>query len=83
MKSRKKSNKVASTDSGEDGIRVNGFLIHLSAQKKGVRHEVVHDSGVALRMAVEGGESGRFDDGFSTTGADQLMADVFGDLRVR
>ena len=34
-------------------------------------------------MTVEGGESGRFDDGLSTTGADQLMADVFGDLRVR
>ena len=34
-------------------------------------------------MTVEGGESGRFDDGLSATGADQLMADVFGDLRVR
>ena len=34
-------------------------------------------------MTVEGGESGGFDDGLSATGADQLMADVFGDLRVR
>ena len=53
----KKSNKVASADSGEDGIRVNGFLIHLSAQEECVRHEVVHDPGVALGMAVEGGKS--------------------------
>lgn len=79
----KKSNKVASADSGEDGIRVNGFLIHLSAQEECVGHEVVHDSGVALGVAVEGGKSGRVNDGFGAAGADQLMADIVGDLGVR
>lgn len=47
------SNKVVAADSGEDGIWINGFLIHLSIQEEYVGHEVVHDSGVALGVAVE------------------------------
>ncbi len=79
----KKSNKVASADSGEGGIRVNGFLIHLSAQEECVGHEVVHDSGVALGVAVEGGKSGGLNDSLGAAGANQLVADIIGYLGVR
>ena len=79
----KKSNKVASADSGEDGIRVNGFLIHLSTQEECVGHEVVHNSGVALGVAVESGKSGGLNDSLGAAGANQLVADIIGYLGVR
>ena len=78
----KKSSKVASIDSGEDSVRVNRLFVHLSAQKQGVRHEVVHNSGITLGVAVEGGKSGGFDDSFGATGAQEFVADIVSDFGV-
>lgn len=65
---KRKLNKVAAADSGEDGIRVNGFLIHLSAEEECVRHEIIHNSWVALGVAVESGECGGVNDGLGAAG---------------
>ena len=76
------SNQIQTVHGGEDEIGVNHLFVQLPAEDEGLGHEVVDDPGIALGVAVDGGEGGRVDDGFGTAGAGNFMSDIGGDLGV-
>ena len=45
-------------DRGKDGLRVNDLLCGLFADDQGIGHQVVDHAGIALGVAVDGGQGG-------------------------
>jgi len=54
----RKSSKLLVIDRGKDGFRVNDLFCGLLADKQGIGHQVVDHTGIALGVAVDGGQSG-------------------------
>ena len=61
---------------------VDHLFVQLLAKEESIGHEIVDHPVVALRVTVDSGKGGRVDDGFGATGADNLMADVSGNLGI-
>lgn len=50
-------------DGGEDDFCVDHLLLHLRPKRQGIGHQVVHQAGAPLGMAVDGGKGSLLNDG--------------------
>ena len=68
--------EILAADGGQDDIRINDLLLHLRPQCQCVGHQVVHQAGAPLGVAVDGGKRGLVDDGGGPSGTGDLVEDV-------
>ena len=52
------ASKLLVIDRGKNGFRVNDLFSGLLTDDQGIGHEVVDHAGIALGVAVDGGQSG-------------------------
>ncbi len=75
--------KVLTADGSQDDIRINHLLIHLCPKCQSIGHQVVHQAGAPLGVAVDGGKGCLVDDGGRAPGTGDLVEDVLCHLRIR
>ena len=68
--------EILAADRSQDDIRIDHFLVHLCPQSQRVGHQVVHQAGAPLGVAVDGGKRGLVDDGGGPSGTGNLVEDV-------
>ena len=55
--------EILAADRSQDDIRIDHFLVHLCPQSQRVGHQVVHQAGAPLGVAVDGGKGSLLNDG--------------------
>ena len=68
--------EILAADRSQDDIRIDHFLVHLCPQSQRVGHQVVHQAGAPLGVAVDGGKRRLVDDGGGPSGTGNLVEDV-------
>lgn len=74
--------EILAANGGQDDIRIDDLLLHLRPQCQCVGHQVVHQAGAPLGVAVDGGKRGLVDDGGGPSGTGDLVEDVLRHFRV-
>ena len=74
--------KVLAADGSQDDIRIDDLLLHLCPQCEGIGHQVVHQAGAPLGVAVDSGKRCLVDDGGGPSGTGELVEDVLRYFRV-
>ena len=68
--------EILAADGSQDDIRIDHFPVHLCPQCQRVGHQVVHQAGASLGVAVDGGKRRLVDDGGCASGTGDLVEDV-------
>ncbi len=68
--------EILAADGSQDDICINHLLVHLCPQCQCIGHQVVHQAGAPLGVAVDGGERRLVDDGGGSSGTGNLVEDV-------
>ncbi len=75
--------EILAADGGQDDTRIDHLLLHLRPQCQCVGHQVVHQAGAALGVAVDGTKRRLVDDGSGPSGTGNLVEDVLRHFRIR
>ena len=75
--------EILAADGGQNDIRIDHLLLHLRPQCQCIGHQVVHQAGASLGVAVDGRKRCLVDDGGSPSGTGDLMEDVLRHFRIR
>ena len=75
--------EILAADGSQDDIHIDHLLLHLRAKRQCIGHQVVHQAGAPLGMAVDGGKRCLVDDGGGPSGTGDLVEHVLGHLRIR
>ena len=68
--------EILAADGSQDDIRIDHFPVHLCPQCQRVGHQVVHQAGAPLGVAVDGRKRRLVDDGGCASGTGDLVEDV-------
>ena len=68
--------EILAADRSQDDIRIDHFLVHLCPQSQRVGHQVVHQAGAPLGVAVDGRKRRLVDDGGCASGTGDLVEDI-------
>ncbi len=74
--------EILAADGSQDDICINYLLVHLCPQCQCIGHQVVHQAGAPLGVAVDGGKGSLLNDGGRASRTGDLVEHVLRHLRI-